>query len=73
MARICDECGKPVGEEPLVYLARKVQFDFGSHECEEKYAARHRKRPYGPYCDYCLEKTGNNVTSNPKLSIRFGK
>jgi hypothetical protein len=73
MARTCDQCGKPVGDKPLIYLARKVQFDFGSRECEQKYAASHKTTPYGPACDYCEHKTGNRVVSNPRLSIRFGK
>lgn len=73
MARKCDECGKSVGDSPLVYLAHKVQFDFGSRECEQKYAKRHNSRPHGSYCDYCMDTLDEQVACDPTLTIRFGK
>ena len=73
MARTCNECGGHVPGRALVYLARKVQFDFCDRDCEQTYANRHSFRPHGRFCDYCIYFLNDETDCEPRLSIKFGK
>ena len=73
MNRTCESCGKSVNSESIIYLAKKVQFDFGSADCEAEYAKHHKSYKSGKYCDYCNYTLDKNFPRDPNLSIVFGK